>query len=184
MSRKGQWHRMTSPDPKICDPGTSPEWARASIARIAREHPGNLSCHLAWVAEIEAAKRHAAGHRPRPPVPAEPRDLLHLAAIEAWQSLASGRPAPVLDPVILYQVMYDVFTTGNGISPVEQLIEDWYDLARQCGIRVHDEHGDLLPEVDAAITRTVTVAIWFGITTGYLALTGSYRIPRRYLAGV
>ena len=63
------------------------------------------------------------------------------------------------------------------------------DLARQCGIRVHDEHGDLRPEVDAAITRnvitrTVTAAIWFGITTGYLALTGSYRVPRKYLAGV
>jgi hypothetical protein len=175
---------MTFPDPKLCDPGSVSEWARESIAHIAREHPGNLSCHLAWVAEIEAAKRRTAGHPPRPPVPAGPRDLLHLAAIEAWQALASGRPAPVLDPVILYQVMYDTFTTGNGASPVEQLIEDWYDLARQCGIRVHDEHGDLLPEVDAAITRTVTAAIWFGITTGYLALTGSYRVPRKYLAGV
>ena len=80
--------------------------------------------------------------------------------------------------------MYDTFTTGNGASPVEQLIEDWYDLARQCGIRVHDEHGDLRPEVDAAITRTVTAAIWFGITTGYFALTGSYHIPRKYLARV
>jgi hypothetical protein len=48
MSRKGQWHRMTSPEPKICEPGTIPEWARESIARIAREHPDNLSCHLAW----------------------------------------------------------------------------------------------------------------------------------------
>ena len=175
---------MTSPDPKICDPGTSPEWARESIAHIAREHPDNLSCHLAWVAEIEAAKRRTAEHLPRPPVPAEPRDLLHLAAIEAWQSLASGRPAPVLDPVILYQVMYDVFTTGNGISPVEQLIEDWYELARQCGITVHDEHGHLRPDIDDAITRTVTAAIWFGITTGYFALTGSYHIPRKYLACV
>jgi hypothetical protein len=49
---------------------------------------------------------------------------------------------------------------------------------------VHDGHGDLLPGVDAAITRTVTAAIWFGITTGYLTLTGGYRVPRRYLAGV
>jgi hypothetical protein len=80
--------------------------------------------------------------------------------------------------------MYDTFTAGNGASSVEQLIEDWYDLARQCGITVHDGHGGLLPEVDAAIARTVTAAIWFGITTGYLTLTGSCHIPRKYLAGV
>ncbi len=49
---------------------------------------------------------------------------------------------------------------------------------------MHDRHGDLLPEVDTAITRTVTAAIWFGITTGYLTLTGSYHVPRKYLAGV
>jgi hypothetical protein len=35
--------------------------------------------------------------------------------------------------------------------------------------------------VDDAITRTVTAAIWFGITTGYLTLTGTYRIPRKFL---
>jgi hypothetical protein len=168
----------TMPDLPAYDPSAFPEWARESIAHIAREHPDYLSCHLAWVAEIEAAKRRTAEH---PPLPAEPRDLLRLAAVEAWQSLASGRPAPVPDPVLLYQVMDDVFTTGNGISPVEQLIEDWYELARQCGIT---EHGDFRPGIDAAITRAVTAAIWFGITTGYLTLTGSYHIPRRYLAGV
>lgn len=37
------------------------------------------------------------------------------------------------------------------------------------------------PDVDDAITHTVTAAIWFGITTGYLTLTGSYHIPRKYL---
>ena len=46
---------------------------------------------------------------------------------------------------------------------------------------MHDEHGDLLAEVDDAITRTVTTAIWFGITTGYLTPTGSYHIPRKFL---
>jgi hypothetical protein len=169
-------------DSESYDPRTVPAWARESIAQIAREHPENLAFHLVHVAEIETAKRHTAE---RPPLPAGPREVLHLAAIEAWQSLASGRPAPVLDPVVLYQVMYDVFTAGDGISPVEQLIEDWYGLARQCGIRVHDEHGDLQPDIDDAITRTVTAAIWFGITTGYLTLTGgSYRIPCKYLAGV
>jgi hypothetical protein len=32
-----------------------------------------------------------------------------------------------------------------------------------------------------AITRTVTASIWFGITTGYLTLAGSYQVPRRFL---
>jgi hypothetical protein len=35
---------------------------------------------------------------------------------------------------------------------------------------------------NSPITRTVTAAIWFGITTGYLTLIGSYHMPRR-LAG-
>jgi hypothetical protein len=172
---------MTSCDPKSYDPGTVPEWARESIARIAREHPESLDWHLGQVAEIEAAKRRTAG---RPLPPAEPRDLLHLAAIEAWQALASGEPAPDIDPLSLQQAIYEVFSAGNCISPVEQLCEDWYGLARSYGIRVDDEDGDLLPDVDDAITRTVTAAIWFGITTGYFALTGSYHIPRKYLAGV
>ena len=33
---------------------------------------------------------------------------------------------------------------------------------------MHDERGDLLPELDDAITGLITTAIWFGITTGYL----------------
>jgi hypothetical protein len=60
----------------------------------------------------------------------------------------------------------------------------WYELARQCGIRVHDEHGDIRPDIDEAITRTVIAAIWFGITAGYLTMTGAYHIPRKYLADV
>jgi hypothetical protein len=171
---------MTSPDSKIYDPGAVPAWARESIDQIARQHPEALAFHLGHVAEIEAAKRRVP-RQPLPP-PAEARDILHLAAIEAWQALASGEPAPGLDPVALFQVMHDTFAVGNGISPVEQLIEDWYELARQCGINVNDEHGDLRPDIDQAITRIVTAAIWFGITTGYLTLAGSYYIPRRYLA--
>jgi hypothetical protein len=156
-----------------------PTWARESIDQIARQHPGALASHLGHVAEIEAAKRRVP-QQPLPP-PAEARGILHFAAIEAWQALASGEPAPGLDPVALFQVMHDTFAAGNGISPVEQLIEDWYELARQCGINVNDEHGDLRPGIDQAITRTVTAAIWFGITAGYLALTDSYYVPRRYL---
>ena len=28
-----------------------------------------------------------------------------------------------------------------------------------------------------AISRTISAAIWFGLTTGYLTLTGRYTIP-------
>jgi hypothetical protein len=46
---------------------------------------------------------------------------------------------------------------------------------------VHDERGDLLAELDDAITGLIATAIWFGITAGYLTLTGSYHIPRKFL---
>jgi hypothetical protein len=44
-----------------------------------------------------------------------------------------------------------------------------------------DLASDLLSEVDDAVTDLITSAIWFGITTGYLTLAGSYQIPRRFL---
>jgi hypothetical protein len=64
---------------------------------------------------------------------------------------------------------------------VDQLCEDWLNLARRAGIAVDDEHDDLRPDVLDAITRTVSAAIWFGLTTGYLTLTSSYHIPRKFL---
>jgi hypothetical protein len=109
----------------------------------------------------------------------EPRDLLHLSAIQAWRALAGGQPAPDLD-TDLEQAIYEAFATSDG-HQVDQLCEDWLDLARQTGIAVDDEHGDLLPDVLDAITHTVSAAIWFGLTTGYLTLTGSYHIPRKSL---
>ena len=66
-----------------------------------------------------------------------------------------------------------------GRCHVDQLCEDWLNLARRADIAVDDEHGDLRPDVLDAITRTVSAAIWFGLTTGYLTLTSSYRIPRK-----
>lgn len=41
------------------------------------------------------------------------------------------------------------------------------------------EDGDVLPDVLDAISRTVSAAIWFGLVTGHLTLTGSYRMPRK-----
>lgn len=117
-----------------------------------------------------------------PDLPEETRGFLHLSAIRAWQAIADGRPVPEIDPLALHPDICEAFTDGNGTSPVEQIIGDWYDQARQCGITVNDEHGNLRPGIDDAITRAVVASVWFGITTGYLTLAGSYRIPRRFLA--
>lgn len=107
----------------------------------------------------------------------EPPDLLHLCAIRTWQALAGGQPARGLDPD-LEQAIYEAFTTSDG-HQVDQLCDGWLDLARQAGITV-DEHRELRPDVLDAISHTVSAAIWFGLTTGYLTLTGSYRIPRKF----
>ena len=116
---------------------------------------------------------------------ASARDDLHLAAIRAWQALARQQPAPAVDPAELFQELHDLFAPGAGVTPVEQLIEDWYELARQCGINVNDEDGELRPDVDEAITRIVTASVWFGITTGHHAITGgAHSIPRRFAGQV
>lgn len=171
---------MTPRDSDTYDPGAVPEWARETIAQIAREYPENVARHLDRVAEIEAARRHAAGHPPPPPT--EALDILHLTAIRAWQALAGGRPAPDLDPADLEQAIYEAFMTSDGRNQVDQLCDDWLDLARQCGIAVAGQDGELLPDVLDAISHTVSAAIWFGLTVGYLRLTGGkYSIPRKFL---
>ena len=114
-----------SRDSGTYDPSSVPEWARQSIAQIAREHPESLACQLGHVAQIEAAKRHTAEHTPAPPMDA--RDLLHLSAIQAWQALVGGQPAPGLDPD-LEQAIYEAFTTSDG-HRVDQLCDDWLDRA-------------------------------------------------------
>jgi len=173
---------VTPRSSKIYDLSTVPEWARESTAQIARERPGDLAYHLGHIAEIEAANRYLAEHPPAPPPPLGPLDFLHLSAIETWQALASNQPAPDLDQADLQQVMYEVFVTSDGRYQVDQLCEGWLALARQCGIAVEDEHGDLRPDVLDAITQTVSEAIWFGLTTGYVTLTGgSFAIPRKFL---
>jgi hypothetical protein len=109
------------------------------------------------------------------------RDVLHLAAIEAWQAIAHGQPAPGMDPAELFQDLHDVFGPGTSITPVEQLIEDWYELARRCGINVNGEDGELRPDIDQAITRIVTASIWFGITAGYHTIAGgTHFVPRKF----
>lgn len=80
--------------------------------------------------------------------------------------------APDLDLADLEQAIYEGFVTSDSWHPVDQ----------QCGLAVDDEQGDL-PRTDMldAISHTISAAIWFGLTTGYLTLTGRYTIPRKFL---
>lgn len=78
-----------------------------------------------------------------PSGPTQARDLLHLSAIQAWQALANGQPAPDLDPD-LEQAIYEAFATGEG-HQVDQLCESWMELAHQCGIAVDDEDVTCCP---------------------------------------
>jgi hypothetical protein len=128
--------RVIPRDPGTYDPGAVPEWARETIARIARECPEALAHHLDQVAETEATKRHAAQNPP--PSPEDQRDLLRLVTIRTWQALAGGRPAPGLDPTDLQQAIYQAFAAGDGWHPVDRLCEGWLDLAPQCGLAVDD----------------------------------------------
>jgi hypothetical protein len=105
--------RVIPRDPGTYDPGAVPEWARETIAHIARECPEALAHHLDQVAEIEATKRHAAQNPP------------------PW-------PAPGLDPTDLQQAIYQAFAADDGWHPVDRLCEGWLDLAPQCGLAVDD----------------------------------------------
>ena len=67
----------------------------------------------------------------------------------------------------------------SGLRSLLRRLLDCYELARKGGITVTDEDDELRPDIDRAITCTVTASVWFGITTGYLALTGSYGVPNR-----
>lgn len=114
---------------------------------------------------------------PPPAPPTETRDLLDLSAIQAWQALAAVSPAPDLDPAGLEQAIYEAFVTRDGHHQVDKLCDGWLDLARQCGLAVEGQDGELLIDVLDAISHTISQAIWFGLTTGYLTLTGRYTSP-------
>jgi hypothetical protein len=143
-------------------------------------YPENLPQHLNWVAEIEAAKQRTPTSTSQA-LPMNARDFLHLAAIRAWQAIANGQPAPQLDLLDLRLEIYEAFETSGGHNPVDQIYDTWLELARQHGIPVAGDLGDLLPDLDDAITGTITAAVWFGITTGYFTLTRRYHIPRKLL---
>lgn len=162
------------------DPATVPAWARESVARTAHGHPENLPFVLEHVAEIEDAKRYLAEHPPvRPDPPEDPRDFLHLLAVEAWRALASGQPAPGVDPVVLATEISAAF---GGDSPVDQLCDDWLNAARERGIAVDGEDGEILEAVIETIMPVITAAFWSGLTTGHHAIAGGrYFVPRKLM---
>jgi hypothetical protein len=162
------------------DPATVPAWAREQTDRIARVHPESLPSWLEHVAEVETAKRRTAAHPPAEPAsPHDPCDFLHLLAIDAWRALASGQAAPGLDPVFLGQEIRDAF---GGTSPVDELCDEWLEAARERGLTVEDEDGDILPAVIQTIMPVLTAAFWSGLTTGHHAIAGGrYFVPRKLM---
>ena len=148
------------------DPATVPAWARESVDRTAREHPENLPFVLGHVAEIEDARRYLAVHLPvMPDPPDDPREYLHLLAVQAWRALASGRPAPGVDPIALDQ---GIRAACGGSDPIDDLCESWLEAAREHGVAVDDESGDTLL---ATVVPVITAAFWSGLTTGHYAIT-------------
>jgi hypothetical protein len=158
------------------DPATVPAWARESVARTAHGHPENLPFVLEHVAEIEDAKRYLAEHPPvRPDPPEDPRDFLHLLAVEAWRALASGQPAPGVDPIALD---HGLSAACGGSSLIDELCESWLEAARERGIAVDDENGDILL---ATVIPVITAAFWSSLATGHYAITRECSTPRRFL---
>ena len=94
------------------------------------------------------------------------------------------RPArPRLDLLALYQAICEASEISGSQNPIDQFYSNWEDVARQHAITVTDEHGDLLPDLDDAITGLITAAIWSGISIGYFTIAGGhYHIPRKFLA--
>jgi hypothetical protein len=158
------------------DPAAIPAWARESVARTARDHPENLPFVLGHVAEIEDAGRYLAAHPPvEPDPPEDAREYLRLLAVQAWRALASGQPAPGVDPIALDQ---GIRAACGGSDPIDELCESWLEAAREHGITVDDEGGDTLL---ATVIPVITAAFWSGLTTGHYAITRECSTPRRFL---
>jgi hypothetical protein len=62
----------------------------------------------------------------------------------------------------------------GGSSPIDELCEDWLNAARERGITVDDENGDILL---ATVIPAITAAFWSGLTTGHYAITREYSTP-------
>jgi hypothetical protein len=89
--------------------------------------------------------------------------------------MASGQPAPALDPVILGQ---GISEASGGSNPVDEPCDDWLDAARAHGIDVDSENGGIVLDT---IIPVITAAFWPGLTNGHFAITREYSTPRRFL---
>jgi hypothetical protein len=69
---------------------------------------------------------------------------------------------------------------GLGLVVKELLLcEGWLQAAREHGIAVDDENGDILL---ATVISVITAAFWSGLTTGHYAIsTRECSTPRRFL---
>lgn len=118
----------------------------------------------------------ATGYGPATVPSGDARDFLHLCAIRAWHALAAGMPAPDLDPVVLETEIDAAF---GGDSPVSELCERWLQTAREHGIEVDGDDGDILMNT---VFPVITAAFWSGLTTGHHAITGgAHFIPRKFM---
>jgi hypothetical protein len=115
------------------------------------------------------------------PAQKEARDFLHLAAIQAWRAIASGRPAPDMDDMGLVVLATEIDAAFGGDSPLDQLCEDWLNAARENGITVDDEDGEILPAIICTISPLITAAFWSGLTTGHFTIAGgTHFVPCKF----
>lgn len=80
-------------------------------------------------------------------------------SLPRWQSTCAwNRPArPGVDPVILATEISAAF---GGDSPVDQLCDDRLNAARERGITVDGEDGEILDDIIQIIMPVITAAFW------------------------
>jgi hypothetical protein len=153
------------------------------VIQVERDQPDALPHILNWLADIESAKTYLAEHPAPPPTLLSPLDYLYLSVIQTWVALSEDSPAPTLGRQDLHEAIYSEFRTHDGQHHVDRLCDEWLAAAREIGLAVEDDDGDLLPDVCEAITHTVSEAIWFALTEGYATMTGGrYDVPHRFLS--
>jgi hypothetical protein len=96
------------------------------------------------------------------------------AVATTQRELAFGRAVPDIDQDILSQDLYDFF----GIDRLDPMCDEFIDAARNCGLAVTDDDGDLRPDLLNAVTAAVVRGIWFGLTEAYMDIMGHVHIPR------
>jgi hypothetical protein len=86
-----------------------------------------------------------------------------------------------MDDMDLVVLATEIDAAFGGDSPLDQLCEDWLNAAREHGITVDDEDGEILSAVICTISPLITAAFWSGLTTGHYTITGQVFTPRKFL---